>query len=260
MDLNFEKSGYLAHAMLPVYKNKIQRSAEIIQQALATIQKPYIGMSFGKDSLVMSHMILKIAPSIPLIYVDCGEFDEWPDTPRVKKRFIEMTGCQLIELTAPSIIEFYRKAGHVYIQDGEQTKEELKIQREYSRSMMTVVLAYVREHGYDGGFIGMRKSESIIRRMLLKKRGELYFGKTNGIWSCCPVSHWTGKDIWAYIYQHDLPYNELYDLSPNREIARNGAMVGTRGMWCGRVGGLRQMYPDWYNRLVMEFPEIDRWL
>jgi hypothetical protein len=58
---------------------------------------------------------------------------------------------------------------------------------------------------------------------------------------------------------HALPYNDLYDRHPRgRELARNGAMIGTRGASFGRLTWLKQMYPDWWSRFTQEFPEIAR--
>ncbi|GAA3327748.1 hypothetical protein GCM10020331_068940 [Ectobacillus funiculus] len=28
----------------------------------------------------------------------------------------------------------------------------------------------------------------------------------------CPLIHWTWKEVWRYVYKHDLPYNPLHDI------------------------------------------------
>ena len=32
-----------------------------------------------------------------------------------------------------------------------------------------------------------------------------------GIWKLNPLADWTEKDLWTYIFKHDLPYNPLHD-------------------------------------------------
>lgn len=252
---------YLSHASLSVFRRRIQAVQRAILVGLDKMAHSYLSMSFGKDSMVMAHLVLQMAPDIPVLYVNCGEFDEWPDTLRVKQEFLQRFPCDFHELSGPSIIGFYRQAGYAYYQDHEETAEVRAIQRQYGQSLEKAIVAKARELGCDGGFIGMRAEESANRRRLFRWRGGLYFADERQMWACCPLEKWTGRDIWAYIVKNDLPYNELYDLHPaGREVARNGAMIGTRSEVQDRLSFLKRMYPDWWNRFVFEFPEIARQL
>jgi phosphoadenosine phosphosulfate reductase len=95
-------------------------------------------------------------------------------------------------------------------------------------------------------------------------RGPLYFAETRGLWACYPLAWWSARDVWAYLVQHDLPYNELYDIDPRgREVARNGAMFGGtqqtyagQPAYMGRLAYIKRIYPDWFNRFAAEFPEV----
>lgn len=252
-----EREIYLLHSKLNIHRWQIDNSLRIIERGLKEMKSPYISMSFGKDSSVMSHLIWSHHPEIPMIYVNCGEFDEWPDTPRVKKEFLAMFPNSIfIELTAPSIWEFYKSVGF-YIQDEETTKETRKAQREYSESLGIAIDSEAQRRGYDGSFIGLRAEESNNRNRLFKMRGNLYFAKTRNEWACHPLEKWTSRDIWAYIVKNDLSYNELYDIAPQgRELARNGAMFGTRSARYGRLVFLKRAYPELFNRFAEEFPEV----
>ena len=33
----------------------------------------------------------------------------------------------------------------------------------------------------------------------------------NGLWKASPLADWSDKQVWAYIHEHDLPYNPLHD-------------------------------------------------
>lgn len=256
-----ERAGYLAHAQTARYKRRVTWAEAISARAADHMQRPYISMSFGKDSLAMTEIVLRAWPDAPVVYVDCGEFDEWPDTPRVIEAWRATHPCRFVRLEGPSIVDYYRRAGHVYYQDHEETPEARRIQREYGESLERVILDWARaeSEGCDGGFIGMRAEESHWREFQLRKRGPIYYAEGRGMWTCCPLADWSARDVWACIVAHDLPYNELYDLHPRgRELARNGAMIGTRGSAMGRLSWLKQMYPDWWLRLVAEFGDVAR--
>lgn len=252
-----EREFYLLYSELHSHKRRIEESLRIIERGLEVMKSPYISMSFGKDSTVMAHLIWSRYPDIPMMYVNCGKFDEWPDTPRVKQEFLALfPGAKFIELTAPSIWEFYASVGF-YVQDEETTKETRRAQREYAESLMLALDREADRRGFDGAFIGLRREESNNRSRLFAMRGNLYFAKTRGKWTCHPLERWTAKDIWAYIVKNHLPYNELYDLAPEgRERARNGAMFGTRSARYGRLVFLKRAYPDFFNLFASEFPEV----
>ena len=247
---------YSLHSQISAFQSRIRSAEHIINDGRAAMQCPYASMSFGKDSTVMIHMLLSLIPDLTVMYVNCGRWDEWPDTPRVKREFLGRFPCEFIELSGPSIMEFYRKAGF-YIQDEEISPDAKWAQQEYGDSLAIILDNEAHKRGFDGSFIGCRKEESDNRRRLFAMRGPLYFAKTRNLWACHPLAFWSGRDIWAYIVQHDLPYNELYDLDPQgRELARNGAMIGTRSARYGRLIFLKRMYPDWFNRFAAEFPEV----
>lgn len=248
---------YRLYSQLKNHRWQIERSLRIIENGLKTMTAPYLSISFGKDSLVMAHLIWSHFPGIPGLYVNCGEFDEWPDTPRVKQAFLALfPQANFTELQAPSIFEVYQSVGF-YIQDEETTRDARKAQRDYSKSLAEALDNEAKKRGYDGAFIGLRAEESYNRSRLFFMRGNFYFAKERGAWACHPLEKWTSKDIWAYIVSHGLPYNELYDLAPEgRELARNGAMFGSRSARYGRLAFFKRVYPELFNRFAAEFPEV----
>lgn len=248
---------YSLYSRLDAHRRRIDESLRVIERGLSQMTSPYISMSFGKDSIAMSHLIWSHYPKIPMMYVNCGKYDEWPDTERVKKAFLSLfPGCAFIELSAPSIWEFYKSVGF-YIQDEETTKETRQAQRNYAASLGATLDAAAQQRGFDGSFIGLRRDESNNRTRLFIMRGNLYFAKTRGEWACHPLEKWSSKDVWAYIVKNSLPYNELYDLAPEgRELARNGAMFGTRSARYGRLVFFKRIYPELFNQFAAEFPEV----
>ena len=53
-------------------EENIRRSLSIIKQGISLAQSPYVSWSGGKDSTVMLHIVLQVAPQIPVLYRDCG--------------------------------------------------------------------------------------------------------------------------------------------------------------------------------------------
>jgi phosphoadenosine phosphosulfate reductase len=252
-----ERKRYLLHAALPILAQRIEQSRRRAAAGLAAMHRPYIALSFGKDSTVMAHLLLSWWPQLPVLYVNCGQWDEWPDTPRVKAEFLGRCPCAFTELAGPSIMEAYIQAGGLYVQDEEATPSARRAQREYGLSLIETLDAEAQRQGYDGAFVGLRREESDNRARLFAMHGTLYQTATRRQWVCHPLADWGAADVWAYIVRHDLPYNELYDLAPEgRERARNGAMIGTRSARYGRLVFLKRMYPDWFNHFAARFPEV----
>ena len=255
-----ERKLYQLHAFRYLPK-RVAEANKIIDAGLEQMQSPMISMSFGKDSVVMAHLILAVAPSTPVVYERCEDFNEWPDTQRVKEEFLGRFSCEYHEVIGPSLIDTFREAGF-YIQDETESIRARQAQKQYSRLKKETLNRFARENGHAGSFIGMRLDESVKRRALFLKRGPLYFASGRGLWACNPLAFWKAADTWAYILDKNLPYDELYDKNPvGRENARNGAMCGTRGAtFFGRMTQLKQMYPSIFNQFAAEFPEVRRFL
>jgi len=54
---------------------------------------------------------------------------------------------------------------------------------------------------------GLRKDQSVTR--FFTKTVE--WDESNGLIKINPILSWTEKQVWAYIKEHDVPYNELHD-------------------------------------------------
>lgn len=251
-----ESTVYSLWAKTKEFQWKIVQARRIAERGFDTMYPSFASLSFGKDSMAMVHLLLAMKPDLPVMYVNCGKWDEWPDTSRVKAEFLAQFSCDFTELRGPSVIEGYREA-ELFIQDEADSKEARKAQHDYGKSLGEILDAEARRRRYHGAFIGVRKDESNNRSRLFAMRGPLYYAETRGLWACHPLAYWSARDVWAYIVECNLPYNELYDLDPRgREKARNGAMFGTRSARYGRLVFLRQMYPDWFNRFAAEFPGV----
>ena len=64
-----------------------------------------------------------------------------------------------------------------------------------------------RSSGVDAWITGIRHEQGPTRAGARKLERD----QRRGIWKCNPLADWTEKDLWRYIYAHDLPYNPLHD-------------------------------------------------
>jgi phosphoadenosine phosphosulfate reductase len=90
----------------------------------------------------------------------------------------------------------------------------------------------------DAWITGIRREQASTRAASPK----LDRDERRGIWKLNPLADWTEKDIWTYIFKHDLPYNPLHDqgyasigCAPCTQPGegRDGRWAGTDKTECG---------------------------
>ena len=59
----------------------------------------------------------------------------------------------------------------------------------------------------DAWITGIRREQASTRAASPK----LDRDERRGIWKLNPLANWTEKDVWTYIFKHDLPYHPLHD-------------------------------------------------
>jgi phosphoadenosine phosphosulfate reductase len=61
--------------------------------------------------------------------------------------------------------------------------------------------------GVDAWVSGLRREQSPQRAETPK----LHWDQKNELWKVNPLADWSEKDIWRYLHEHEVPYNELHD-------------------------------------------------
>jgi phosphoadenosine phosphosulfate reductase len=59
----------------------------------------------------------------------------------------------------------------------------------------------------DAWITGIRREQAPTRAAAPKLERD----ERRQIWKFNPLADWTEKDLWRYIFEHDLPYNPLHD-------------------------------------------------
>jgi phosphoadenosine phosphosulfate reductase len=141
--------------------------------------------SFQKEETVLAHMLSEITPDARLFTIDTGVL--FPETLATWKRFEDRFGLPIEVIDASSPGAAWTQAnccGQAKVDGLEQALT-----------------------GIDAWVTGIRREQSPTRAGAAKLEQD----EKRGIWKLNPLADWSEKDLWSYIFEHDLPYNPLHD-------------------------------------------------
>lgn len=182
----------------------------------------YAGVSWGKDSVVIAHLVATHAPHVPLVYVRVEPAAN-PDCDLVRDAFLST--CPRIAYDE-IVVQMERDDRGAWLGTG-RLEAGFDIARE--------------RHG-ERYISGVRANESRTRRMRCATHG-LITKRT-----CAPLGWWRGEDIFAYLHAHGLPVHPAYACSQGgawaRDRIRVASLGGERGSGMGRAEWEDLYYPE----------------
>jgi len=208
-------------------------AVHIIREVAATIEKPALLFSGGKDSVVMLHLAVKAfwpAPvPFPVMHVDTGQnFDEVIE---FRDKTVERYGLRLVVASVQDDID----AGRV-------TEDYPGAAR--NRLQTVTLLRGINENKFGAVFGGARRDEEKARakERVFSFRDE--FGQWDPrnqrpeLWSlyngrhrkgenirAFPLSNWTELDIWSYIREEKIELPHLYYAHRREVVERDGMLL-----------------------------------
>nr|WP_281420529.1 phosphoadenosine phosphosulfate reductase family protein [Tissierella simiarum] len=228
---------------------KIAKSKQRIRETINEfgIEHCYVSYSGGKDSEVMSHLIMQEYPEI--LHIFANTTVEYPETyervrekknecnlikikPKMNfKQVVEKYGYPMFSKKIAGNIRTYRNARSQKVK--ENSYKYMKKHREKyidyldcpfsdmccSKLKHGELQKYSKKNGYECSFVGMMAEESQQRKDSWLSNGCNAFGR-KGEKQSRPLMFWTEKDIWDYISFYNLKVNKLYSLG----YKRNGCM------------------------------------
>lgn len=218
------------------FQNRITETHEFIENILTQVNNPYVAVSFGKDSVVMLHLILQHRKDIPVYSFSNKQYD-FPDTHRLRWELQEKWNLNFI------LVE--RDVSKAVI-----TNDEGGV---YNRLYFSVLREQVQKHQWDCAFVGKRKQEAPRRKREIDKKGNLFPDAINGK-IAYPLADWTVQDIWAYHTVNNLPHHEIYEKQNcglTRDTIRLGIMFDPLFDRTGAQIWMRKNYPELSNKYLL---------
>lgn len=154
--------------------------------------------SFGIEGMVLLHLINQVNPSAKVVFLDTNvHFQETYDLiKKVRERFPKLN---IIEKQPKLTLE-------------EQAKEHGDTLWEHNPNLCCQLrkIKPLEEvlTGRKAWISGLRREQSETRKNTQFVNQDHRFQSVK----ICPLIHWTWKEVWRYVYKHNLPYNPLHDI------------------------------------------------
>jgi phosphoadenosine phosphosulfate reductase len=144
-----------------------------------------LACSFQKEETVLVHMLTEIEAEARVFMIDTGVL--FPETLQTWKRFEDRFGVSIEVVDARSPDEPWT---------AENCCGTAKVDA-LERALADV----------EAWITGIRREQAPTRASSAKLERD----ERRGIWKVNPIADWTEKDVWTYIFKHDLPYHPLHD-------------------------------------------------
>jgi phosphoadenosine phosphosulfate reductase len=201
---------------------KIKKAIDNIKDFYGTC---YLGVSWGKDSVVVAHLVQLVRPETPMVWVRVEPIKN-PDCVAVRDEFL----CRFPNAIYDEVIV------------------NCKVDRFGTHATGTLEKGFksVYEKYGNRHISGVRSEESGVRRVSRLTHG------INTERTCRPIIDWTQKDVFAYLAFNDLPVHPVYAMLGcgrwAREHIRVASLGGKRGDQFGRTVWEKEYYPDILRR------------
>jgi phosphoadenosine phosphosulfate reductase len=170
-------------------------SSDLVEQASAQEVLTYaverfhprltMACSFQKEESVLVHMLMEVQPDVRVFTIDTGVL--FPETLETWKRFEERFGVK------------------VEVFDASSPGEPWTVDRCCSAAKVEALGQALSD--VDAWITGIRREQATTRTGSPKLERD----ERQGIWKVNPLADWSEKDVWSYIFKHDLPYHPLHD-------------------------------------------------
>jgi len=154
--------------------------------------------SFGIQSAVMLHLVTRVVPQIPVVFIDTGYL--FPETYRFADQLTEHLKLNL-KVYQPRVSAARQEAlfGNRWEQGGEA------LDRYNLLNKVEPMDRAVRELGADGWLAGLRRSQSSSREQRPVLQAQ------NKVTKIHPIIDWDNRQVHHYLTENGLPYHPLWD-------------------------------------------------
>lgn len=188
---------------------KVAETKEIIAHHFEEFgNKVAVAFSGGKDSEVVLWLCLQVNPVVPVVFNNTGV--EYPETVRFVARLADEWNLNLT-VTHPKKSFWDCVEQYGFPQETKRRGLKFKKNRPYCCYWLKEkpMLLTIRSNGWLGYFTGETASES-YNRMMWAKRGICIHLKKERICKIKPILWWTEDEVWQFIKDNGLPFNQTY--------------------------------------------------
>lgn len=155
--------------------------------------------SFGIQSAVMLHLVTRVVPSVPVIWVDTGYLH--PETYRYADQLSSRLKLNLHVARSPlSPGEMEARFGRLW---ESEDRDDLDL---YDRIRKVEPMQRALEAlGATGWLSGLRSQQTDYRSSLPRVK------RTGARYRIYPILDWTSRDVYRYMQRHQLPQHPLFE-------------------------------------------------
>jgi len=154
--------------------------------------------SFGAESIVLLHLLAKVDPNMPVLFLDTGK--HFADTLAYRDEVVKRLGLTNLQILTPDEADLKAKddTGLRWSYDPDGCCEIRKVKP------LEKALA-----NFDASFTGRKSFQSETRANL--PRFEIDTSDAQGRLKINPLIDWSAEDIAAYVEEHGLPRHPLVE-------------------------------------------------
>lgn len=242
----------IRHSRTREHERRISQAKRLLTACMDQARTPILMWSGGKDSTVMAHLAtVGMGLQLPLL----SEKDDldYPGEVEYVTGLAAAFGASLT-IVRPSVepTQWLTEHASEVSFGNDMHSRTAALSKACFYNVVEAASA-----GNDAIVLGLRSEESKARRVNRATHGTMY-RKRDGKLVCCPLSDWTGLDVFAYLFANEVEPLHVY---------RCIAFMHLREPWCVRkswwlpgssanhsgVTWLRHYYPSLYRRLLEWF-------
>jgi phosphoadenosine phosphosulfate reductase len=174
-------------------------AAEIVEWALEQGRRGIVTTSMGPNAAVMLHLVTRVAPRIPVIWVDTGY--NLRDTYIVAESLIRQLDLNIFVYT-PRMTAERRTA----LQGGIPTVDDVARHRIFTEQVkLEPFNRALRDFEPEIWLTGIRREETAHRRAL-----DILSADPRGVLKVAPLFYWSEVEVESYLASHQLPTCQHY--------------------------------------------------
>lgn len=156
-----------------------------------------LSSSFGVQAAVMLHLVNRLAPGIPVVFLDTGYL--FPETYRFADELTARLDLNVKVYRAETSAAWQEARFGRLWQEG-----EAGLERYHQLNKIEPMQRALAELGAGTWFAGLRRAQSSSRTHVA------FVEDRDGCCKCHPLADWSRHDVARYLKRYDLPYHPLW--------------------------------------------------